>query len=82
MTTPQATARIRAVVEPDPGVMPVRRWPVCTPVALDLGVRALFAVPLHSGAIRIGVLLAHQDAQRPMYGGMLADLLGVARAGT
>jgi hypothetical protein len=43
--------------------MPVRRWPVSTPVALELGVPASFAVPLHSGAIRIGVLLAHRDAQ-------------------
>jgi GAF domain-containing protein len=46
--------------------MPVRRWPVSTPVALELGVRALLAVPLHSGAIRIGVLLAHRDAQGPV----------------
>jgi hypothetical protein len=42
----------------------------------------LFAVPLHSGAIRIGVLLAHRDAQGPMDGGMLADLLVFAHAGT
>lgn len=62
--------------------MPVRRWPVSTPVALELGVRALFAVPLQGGAIRIGVLLAHRDAQGPMDGGMLADLLVFAHAGT
>jgi hypothetical protein len=62
--------------------MPVRRWPVSTPVALELGVRALFAVPPHSGAIRIGVLLAHRDAQGPLYGGTLADLLVLAHAGT
>jgi hypothetical protein len=44
--------------------MPVRRWPVSTPVALELGVRALFAVPLQSGAIRIGVLLARDHRAR------------------
>jgi hypothetical protein len=65
-----------------PGVMPVRRWPAATPVALELRVRALFAAPLHSGAIRIGVLLAHRDAQGPMDGGVLADLLVFAHAGT
>lgn len=80
-TTQHATARIRAVLEPDPRVMLVRRWPVSTPVALELGVPALFAVPLHSGAIHI-VLLAHRDAQGPMYGGMLSDLLVFAHAGT
>jgi hypothetical protein len=74
-TTPHATARIRAVLEPDQGVMPVRRWPVSTPVALELGVRALFA---DSGAIRVGVLLAHRDAQGPMDG----DLLVFAHGGT
>jgi hypothetical protein len=58
--------------------MPVRRWPVSTPVALELGVRALFAVSLHSGAIRVGVLLAHRDAQGPMDG----DLLVFAHGGT
>jgi hypothetical protein len=37
---------------------------------------------LHSGAIRIGVLPAHRDAQGPMSGGMLPDLLVFAHAGS
>jgi hypothetical protein len=36
-------------------------WPVLTPAALELGVRAVFAVPRQIGAIRRSVLLAHRD---------------------
>ena len=32
------------------------RWPVYTPAAADLGVRAVFAFPLQVGAARLGVL--------------------------
>ena len=34
----------------------VTRWPAFTPAALDSGARALFALPLQIGAIRLGVL--------------------------
>ena len=36
------------------------RWPVFSAGALDLGVRAVLAVPMRVGAIRLGVLVAHR----------------------
>ena len=38
------------------------RWPAFTPAAMDLGVRAMFALPLSMGAARIGALVLHRDA--------------------
>jgi hypothetical protein len=70
------------VLEPDLAAVPVQRWPVFTPAALELGVRAVFAVPLQIGAIRIGVLLAHRDKPGPLPGRTLTDLLVFAQAVT
>jgi hypothetical protein len=70
------------VLEPDLAAVPVQRWPVFTPAALELGVRAVFAVPLQIGAIRIGVLLAHRDKPGPLAGRTLTDLLVFAQAVT
>ncbi len=54
------------------------RWPVFTPAALDSGARAVFALPLQVGAIRVGVL----DLYRSRPGGLstheLADALAFA----
>jgi ANTAR domain/GAF domain len=54
------------------------RWPVFTPAALDSGARAVFALPLQVGAIRVGVL----DLYRTRAGGLspheLADALAFA----
>src|SRR5579859_87016 len=36
------------------------RWPVFAAAAVDLGVRAVLAVPMRVGAIRLGVLVAHR----------------------
>jgi hypothetical protein len=70
------------ILEPDLAAVPPARWPVFTRAALDLGVRAVFAVPLQIGAIRLGVLLAHRDAPGPMDGSALADLMALAAAMT
>jgi hypothetical protein len=70
------------VLEPDLTAVPAGRWPAFTPAALELGVRAVFAVPLQIGVIRVGVLLAHRDAAGPMDDGILADLLVFAHAAT
>jgi hypothetical protein len=70
------------VLEPDLAAVPAQRWPVFTPAALELGVRAVFAVPLQIGAIRLGVLLAHRDEAGPMDGGMLTNMLAFADAAT
>jgi hypothetical protein len=37
------------------------RWPVFAPAAVQAGVRAVFAFPLHQGAIRIGALVLYRD---------------------
>ena len=55
-----------------------RRWPAFTPAALRSGARAVFALPLQIGAIRLGVL----DLYRARPGGLnpneLADALAFA----
>ena len=77
-----APASGELVLEPDLGAVPVQRWPVFTPAALELGVRAVFAVPLQIGAIRVGVLVAQRDVPGLMDGGVLTDLLVFAGAAT
>jgi hypothetical protein len=58
------------------------RWPVFTPAAQELGVRALFAFPLRIGAISVGALLAHRAATGPLSALQLADALALADAVT
>jgi hypothetical protein len=77
-----AAASGELVLEPDLQALPVQRWPVFTPAALELGVRAVFAVPLQIGVIRLGVLLAHRDAPGVMDDGVLTDMLVFAAAAT
>jgi hypothetical protein len=77
-----AAASGELVLEPDLAAVPVDRWPVFTPAALELGIRAVFAVPLQIGTIRVGVLLAHRDTPGSMVSGVLTDLLVFAEAAT
>jgi hypothetical protein len=77
-----AAASGELVLEPDLEAVPLQRWPVFTPAALELGVRALFAAPLQIGVIRIGVLLAQRDAPGVMDDRMLTDMLAFAGAAT
>jgi hypothetical protein len=70
------------VLEPDLAAVPLQRWPVFTPAALELGVRAVFAVPLQIGAICVGVLLTQRDTPGPLVGDLLVDLLVFAGAAT
>ncbi len=56
------------------------RWPLFSRAAVDEGVRAVFAFPLHQGAIRIGVLVLYRaepgtlSAEEWARGAVLADL--------
>jgi hypothetical protein len=77
-----AAASGELVLEPDLQAVPMQRWPTFTPAALELGVRAVFAVPLQIGVIRLGVLLAHRDAPGVMDDGVLTDMLIFAAAAT
>jgi hypothetical protein len=70
------------VLEPELSAVPCQRWPVFTPAALELGVQALFAVPLQIGAIRLGVLLAYREMPGPIGSAPLEDLLVFADAVT
>jgi hypothetical protein len=54
------------------------RWPVFTPAALDSGARAVFALPLQVGAIRLGVLDLYRLRPGPLSAHELADALAFA----
>jgi GAF domain-containing protein len=41
-------------------------WPQFTPEVLSLGIRALYALPLHVGAIKLGVLVLYRSAPGPL----------------
>ena len=54
------------------------RWPAFTPAALDSGARAVFALPLQVGAIRLGVLDLYRSRPGPLSPHELADALAFA----
>jgi hypothetical protein len=69
-----------AVLEPDLAVPAVVRWPAFAQAGVEAGVRAVFAFPLHLGAVRIGVLVLYGDRVGALstdelaYGLVLADV--------
>jgi hypothetical protein len=54
------------------------RWPVFAPAALRAGVRAVFALPLQVGGIRLGVLDLYRAAPGELDREQLADALVLA----
>ena len=54
------------------------RWPAFAPAAVDRGARAVFALPLQIGAIRLGVLDLYRTRPGPLTPHELADALGYA----
>jgi len=54
------------------------RWPAFTPAAMERGARAVFALPLQIGAIRLGVLDLYRSHPGPLGGPELADALAYA----
>lgn len=75
-----AWATMEPVLEPalaDPAVV---RWPAFAVATAQTGILAVFALPLHLGAIRIGVLVLYRDrpgaldAEELAYGLVLADV--------
>ncbi|MEV0457101.1 GAF and ANTAR domain-containing protein [Catellatospora methionotrophica] len=56
------------------------RWPVFSPAALNSGARAVFALPLQIGAIRLGVLDLYRARPGAMSSYELADALAFADA--
>jgi hypothetical protein len=53
----------------------VARWPGFVPEAMAAGARAMFALPLQAGAIRVGVLSLYRAVPGPLSAGELADVL-------
>jgi hypothetical protein len=53
----------------------VTRWPGFVPEAVAAGARAMFALPLQAGAIRLGVLSLYRALPGPLPAGELADVL-------
>ena len=51
------------------------RWPGFVPEAVAAGARAMFALPLQAGAIRVGVLTLYRAVPGPLPAGELADVL-------
>jgi hypothetical protein len=72
----------RPVLVPDLRRSGPARWPILTPAALALGVGAVFAFPLHVGAIRLGVLGLYSDQAGLLSQDELAEALHLADAAT
>lgn len=74
-----AWTSMEPVLEPDLASPDVSRWPAFCSLAVEAGALAVFAFPLHLGAIRIGVLLLYRDrvgeldSDELAYGLVLAD---------
>ncbi len=66
----------RPVAEPDLADPELFRWPAFSPSAVEAGVRAVFAFPLHLGQVRLGAL----DLYRDHPGGLNDDEHGDALA--
>jgi len=58
------------------------RWPAFTPAALEAGARAVFALPLQIGAIRLGVLDLYRARPDALSRTELADALIFAETAT
>lgn len=71
-----------AVLEPDLADPAVVRWPVFAQAGVDARVRAVFALPLHLGAIAIGVLVLYRDRPGPLSADELASALVLADVAT
>lgn len=58
------------------------RWPAFAAEAANLGVRAMFALPLQLGAIRVGALVLYRLTAGPLPSTALEDALAFADAAT
>ncbi|MFI5807704.1 ANTAR domain-containing protein [Streptomyces sp. NPDC051561] len=77
---PDALRTGRLVLDGDLGRVPRERWPGFLPAAQQLGLRAVFSVPLQIGAILVGVLTCHRMAAGALAKEALADVLVLADA--
>ncbi|MEA2827300.1 MAG: hypothetical protein QOG43_1739 [Actinomycetota bacterium] len=68
----------RPVMEPDLAHPAVRRWPAFSGPAIDAGVRAVFAFPMHVGGVRLGAVDFYADHPGPLTDDQHADALVMA----
>jgi hypothetical protein len=72
----------RPVLQPDLAVTAPPRWPAFAGGALTAGIRAVFALPLRVGAIRLGVLDLYRDSPGLLRGDELIEALSFSDAAT
>ena len=72
----------RPVMQPDLARTATRRWPGFAAGALTAGVRAIFALPLQVGGIRVGVLDLYRDVAGDLTDRQLIEALAFADAAT
>ncbi len=77
-----ASRRGRPVLQPDLAVTGPLCWPGFTTGALAVGIRAVFALPLRVGAIRLGVLDLYRDEPGALAPEHLREALHHADAAT
>ena len=70
------------VLQPDLARTGPARWPGFTAGALEAGIRAIFALPLRVGAIKVGVLDLYRDVPGELTDAELAEALSFADAAT
>jgi hypothetical protein len=68
------------VLMPDLTRSATSRWPGFGPAVLDAGIAAIFALPLHVGAIRLGILDLYRDVSGPLEDHQLATARVYAEA--
>jgi hypothetical protein len=78
----EALAHGRPVIVTDLSVTSTTQWAGYASSALELGVGAVFAIPLHVGAVQLGVLEAYAYGPRALEDEELAMLLSFAQVGT
>jgi hypothetical protein len=65
----------RAVLEADLELPAVARWPGFAPLAIQAGARAVFAFPIHIGAVRFGALVLYRGRLGGLEIGQYTDSL-------
>ena len=78
----EASAQGRPVLQPDLRATGRSRWPAFTASAVEGGIAAVFAFPLHVGAIRLGVLDLYRSVPGSLDSLEIAEALDFATAAT
>lgn len=80
--TPDAARTGEPVLVPDLHTVPENRWPALLPATCHELPRAVHAVPLTLGAIRLGALTGHRTTPGSLTGPQMSHLLALAEGAT